>query len=123
MAEARRDNHRANLAAGAGSWLPRVRQLRAMGRTWEEIARALNAALPAEAPRWTTERLVRSVKVLVTEGLAEAALLNPAPKDQPMHNLVDVVAGIAGAAPRPTLREIAARLEAMRVRTARGGTT
>ena len=33
-----------------------------------------------------------------------------------------MVAGIAGTTPRPTLREIAARLEAMRVRTARGGT-
>ncbi len=121
MAETRRDNHRAELTAGAGSWLPRVRQLRTMGRTWEEVARVLNAA--AGTRRWTTERLVRSVRTLVAEGIAEAALLDPAPKDQPTHNLVDLVAGIAGTTPRPTLKEVAARLEAMRVRTARGGTT
>ena len=65
---------------------------------------------------------MRSVRALAAEGFAEAALLQPAPKDPPTHNLADVVAGIAGAAPRPTLCEIAARLEAMRVRTARGGT-
>ena len=123
MAEARKDNHRAELAAGASAWLPRVRQLRGMGRTWEEVARALNAATAGAAPRWTTERLVRSVRTLAAEGLAEAELLKAAPRERPTHNLVDVVAGIAGATPRPTLKEIAARLEAMRVRTARGGTT
>jgi DNA invertase Pin-like site-specific DNA recombinase len=122
MAEARKDGHRAELAAGASAWLPRVRQLRGMGWTWKEVARALNAAA-AGAPRWTTERLVRSVRTLAAEGLAEAELLKPAPRERPMHNLVDVVAGIAGATPRPTLTEIAARLEAMRIRTARGGTT
>jgi DNA invertase Pin-like site-specific DNA recombinase len=67
MAAARKDNHRAELAAGASTWLPWVRQLRARGRSWEEVARALNtaAAGPDTPRRWTTERLVRSVKTLV----------------------------------------------------------
>jgi hypothetical protein len=121
MAEARKDSHRAGLAAGASAWLPRVRRLRAEGRSWEEAARALNAGAPAGGRRWTAERLARSVRALAAEGLAEAALLEPAPRARPAHSLAEVVAGIAGAGPRPTLRQIAARLEAMRVRTARGG--
>jgi DNA invertase Pin-like site-specific DNA recombinase len=57
MAPARKDNHRAELAAGASTWPPRLRQLRARGRSWEEVVRALNtaAAGPDTLRRWTRE--------------------------------------------------------------------
>ena len=74
-----------------------------------------------EAPRWTQERLLRSVRRLVGEGLAEASLLAPvAPKAAP-DRLLAVVAGIVLSEPQATLRAIGARLEALHERTPRGG--
>lgn len=125
IAATRKDNHVANLIDGAGVWLPRVRQLRSYGWTWEEVSKALNSSADQieGARQWTMERLVRSVKILVKEGMAEAELLKRAQRDAPARNLVDIVAGIAGQAPRPTLKQVATRLEDMRVKTPKGGST
>ena len=96
--------------------------------------RAADAALPAlgrcrarpesQPPRstWTVERLRRTVRRLVSEGIVEAKLLDRAPRQAGDDRLIRLVAGIAAAAPGRTLQQIAAQLEAMRERTPRGGT-
>ena len=85
--------------------------------------RYLNAHQTGDAPprRWTQERLLRAVRTLAAEGLAERSLLAPAPRKAAPDRLLAVVAGIVLSAPQATLREIGARLEALREPTPRGG--
>jgi hypothetical protein len=54
--------------------------------------------------------------------LAEKDLLTPAERPAAPNRLLAVVAGIVRSDPTATLREIAARLEAIREPTPRGGT-
>jgi hypothetical protein len=68
------------------------------------------------------ERLRRTVRRLVTEGLVEAQLLERARPQSGDDRLIRLVAGIKAAAPDRTLQQIAAQLETMRERTPRGGT-
>ncbi|MDO9713086.1 recombinase family protein [Paracraurococcus lichenis] len=109
------------LAAGADAWLPAVRRLRAEGRPWEAVVRYLNARQPAGAPRWTGERLLRAVRALAAEGMAKRSLLDPVPRRAAPDRLLAVVAGIVLSDPRATLRQIGARLAALREPTPRGG--
>jgi hypothetical protein len=67
----------AGLLAQADAWLPTVRRLRP-AQSWEQVVLAVNQALPPERRRFTRDRLVRTVRRLVAEGLAEPALLAPA---------------------------------------------
>lgn len=60
---------------------------------------------------------------LVAEGLAEPDLLAPARSAPRPDRLLAVVAGIVRFDPGATLRAIGARLEAIRERTPRSGTT
>ena len=76
--EARRASYLARLVAGADAWLPAVQRLRTDGRAWDDVVRYLNARRAAGAPHWTSERLVRAVRRMVAEGMAEQALLAPA---------------------------------------------
>jgi DNA invertase Pin-like site-specific DNA recombinase len=98
------------------TWLPTVRRLRPQ-HTWDDVARILNAS----GQSWTAERLRRTTRRLVKEGLAEKALLSKSPPRLPSERLLTLVAGIAIAAPELTLRDIAAQLERMRERAPRGG--
>lgn len=109
------------LIAGADAWLPTVRRLRADSRPWEAVVRYLNTHRPAEAPRWTQERLLRAMRRLVAEGMAERLLLDPVPHRAAPDRLLAVVAGIVLSDPQATLRQIGARLEALRESTPRGG--
>jgi DNA invertase Pin-like site-specific DNA recombinase len=104
--------------ADLDTWLPMVRRLRP-AQPWGDVVRVLNRS--ATVP-WTAERLRRTVRRLVAEGLAEPALLGRAPPERPDDRLVRLVAGIAAAAPGRSLQQIAAQLEAMHERTPRGGT-
>jgi Resolvase, N terminal domain len=121
VAAARRAAYLDQLIAGADAWLPAVRRLRAEGRPWEAVVRYLNARREGDAPRWTQERLLRAVRALAAEGLADQALLAPVPRRPAPDRLLSVVAGIVLSDPRATLREIGARLEALREPTPRGG--
>ncbi|MFZ6765247.1 recombinase family protein [Pseudoroseomonas sp. WGS1072] len=122
-AAARQASYLARLITGADAWLPAVRRLRQDGRSWEDVVRYLNARRAAGLPGWTGERLVRAVRRLVAEGLAEPDLLTPARPAPAPDRLLAVVAGIVRSDPGATLRVIGARLEAIRERTPRGGTT
>ena len=78
--------------------------------------------IDSQAAQWTVERLRRTVRRLVSEGIVEAALLDRARPQLGDDRLIRLVAGIKAAAPDRTLQQIAAQLEAMRERTPRGGT-
>ena len=88
------------------------------GQPWGDVVRVLNRTTDGS---WTAERLCRTVRLLVTEGIVEATLVGRAPHQPGDDRLVRLVAGIAAAAPDRTLQQIAAQLEAMRERTPRGG--
>jgi hypothetical protein len=67
------------LLPGADAWLATVRRLRP-ARSWDEVTEAVNTALSSDQPAFTRERLVRSVRLLMREELAEPALLDRAPR-------------------------------------------
>jgi len=118
LAATRRAAALAALIADAEAWLPVVRRLRP-GRPWGEVARAINAALPAGRQRWSIARLARATRRFVDEGLAEPELLAPAPRRAAPDRLVSVVAAMARSG--LSLRAMAAELEAMREPPPRGG--
>ena len=96
-----------------------MRRLRP-ARPWAEVLHAVNAALPP-GRRWSEARLIRAVRRFAAEGLAEPALLSPAPRRRPPDRLVALAAGIARSNPALSLRAIGAELTALRERTPRGG--
>src|SRR5215472_1806548 len=120
LAGARRAAALAGLIAGAEEWLPVVRRLRP-ARPWPEVAAAVNTQLPSGRRRWTEERLVRAVRRFADEGLAERALLSPAPRRRAPDRLVALAAGIVRGNPALSLRAIGAELAALRERPPRGG--
>ena len=110
--------HLDGVLAQLDTWLPTVRRMRP-AQPWGDVVRVLNRTT---ASTWTVERLRRTVRRLVSEGIVEAKLLDRAPRQPGDDRLIRLVAGIAAAAPDRTLQQIAAQLEAMRERTPRGGT-
>jgi len=115
---ARDARHLSGVLSGLDSWLPTVKRMRPK-HTWGDIVRVLNHG---QAETWTVERLRRTVKRLIGEGLVEASLLGRAERPAGDERLVRLVAGIRAAAPDRTLQQIGTQLEAMRERTPRGGT-
>ena len=120
VSDARSAAYLRKLTEGAELWLPTVRRLRVEGRPWDDVVRYLNARRQDGSPPWTQERLLRAVKRFVAEGLAEPHLLTPALREAAPDRLLAVVAGIVRSDPKATLREIGARLEAIREKTPRG---
>jgi len=116
LSAARRRGHLADLTAGMSSWLPIVRRMRPE-HPWDEVARSLRHQT---GQIWNADRLRRSVRLLVNEGLADARLIAPSPRRTPEDRLMMLVTGIANANPDLTLRDIAGQLEAMHERTPRG---
>jgi DNA invertase Pin-like site-specific DNA recombinase len=109
--------HLKAVLAQLDAWLPTVRRMRPH-QPWGDVLRVLNRG---EA-HWTVERLRRTVKRLVGEGIVEARLLDRAQPQPSDDRLIRLIAGIRAAAPERTLQQIAAQLEAMHERTPRGGT-
>lgn len=111
----------ATLLTGVDTWLPIVRRMRP-DQAWGDVVGSLNArGGTLDGKLWTAERLRRSVRRLVREGLADHKLLGRMPRQIPENRLLNLVAGIFMANPQLTLREIAVQLEAMHERTPRGG--
>lgn len=102
--------------ATANQWLPTVRRMRPE-HSWHDIARVLKQ----RSLDWTPERLRRAVKWLVSEHMADRALLQKSPPRLPEDRLMTLVAGIHGSNPDLTLRQIASQLEQLHERTPRGG--
>jgi DNA invertase Pin-like site-specific DNA recombinase len=110
--------HLDSVLAQLDTWLPTVRRMRPT-QPWGDVVRVLNGTCNTT---WTVERLRRTVRRLVSEGIVEATLLDRAPRQQGDDRLIRLVAGIKAAAPDRTLQQIAAQLEDMRERAPRGGT-
>lgn len=98
------------LVKTSAAWLPTVQVMRPLS-SWGEVARVIGGDM-------TIERLRRSVKRLVDQGLADAALQGRAPLKQSKHHLVDVIKALSETR---TLQQVANRLEEMGERTPRGG--
>lgn len=117
MRNAQKAAYGARVQATAQQWLPTVRRMRP-DHTWDDIARFLKQ----RGLDWSPERLRRAVKWLVTEGMADAALMRKSPPRLPEDRLMTLVAGIQSSNPQLTLRQIASQLERLHERTPRGGT-
>lgn len=115
--QARNKTHMESVFARMDSWLPTVRRLRPEKR-WDDVVRVLNSV---GGVGWTAERLRRTVRRLVAEGIVERSLLDRAPRRKIDDRLIVLVRGIATAAPDLTLQQIASQLETMREKTPRGG--
>jgi DNA invertase Pin-like site-specific DNA recombinase len=116
---ARERSHLADLTTTMSSWLPIVQRMRP-DHPWEDVARSLNHE---RGQKWSVDRLRRSVKRLVREGLADPGLIVPSPRRTPQDRLMSLITGIANANPDLTFRDIASQLEAMHERTPRGSST
>lgn len=116
MTAAQKAAYGTRIQTSANQWLPTVRRMRP-DHTWDDIARVLKQ----RGLDWTPERLRRAVKWMVSEGMADAAMLRKSPPRLPEDRLMTLVAGIHSSNPDLTLREIAAQLERLHERTPRGG--
>lgn len=132
LQHAREDAYLARVLAGAEAWLPLVVRLRAEeGRTWDEVARAVNARAAqggsgAGEGGWTKPRLVRAVRVLARDGLVPEAVLTGrgqrrTAESREREGVLRAVAAIVGENPKARLREIGERLAALRCFPPRGG--
>lgn len=104
------------LGETAQDWVPEVRRLRPH-LPWADVLRVVNA----RSGGWTEARLKRAAKAYVAEGLLPATVLARAPRPPADARRLALVAALAGAEPPPSLRAIAARLEALHEPTPRGG--
>jgi DNA invertase Pin-like site-specific DNA recombinase len=68
--------HLKGLLARLDTWLPTVRRMRP-AQPWGDVVRVLNRTGEA---KWTTERLRRTVRRLVAEGIVEPGLFDRAPR-------------------------------------------
>lgn len=116
MAAIQKAAYGARIQASAHQWLPTVRKMRPY-HTWDDIARLLKQ----RGLNWTSERLRRAVKWLVSEHMADANLMSKSPPRIAEDRLMSLVAGIHSSNPNLTLREIASQLERLHERTPRGG--
>jgi len=115
---ARNKVHMEKILAKVDGWLPIVRQYRP-SKPWGDVARLLKASGQSQ---WTAERLRRTVRRLVSEGIVDRSLLNRAPRQNIEGRLMAVVTAIAGSMPGPTVERIASRLESMQERSPLGAT-
>lgn len=133
VARARDDRRSERVAAGAGEFLPVVRRLRP-AQPWDRVVDVLNTAVkkrPGDNPApWTRDALIRAVRRLVADGLAEPDLLKAAPRRAKKaiaqdKRLVELVATIhnAAAGEKPTLTRIGRQLERQGVLTKTGART
>ena len=91
------------------------------------MAAAVNAALPRGRRPFTQARLVRSLRLLAAEGLADTGLLAAAPRGHARRGglararAVEVAAALVSSRPGLTLAEVGAELVRLRHLPPRGG--
>lgn len=126
LAASRRASRLAGLLPGLDTWLPLVRRLRP-ARAWPEVTEAVNAALPARLRRFTTDRLVSAVKLLVAEGLTEQGLLGAAPRRMARKGIaarkraMEVTAALLAGRRTMTLAQLGIELTRLGLVPPRGG--
>jgi len=126
LAAARRAGRLAGLLPGLDEWLPLVRRLRP-ALPWPEVVEQVNAALPKGRRPFTTARLVRSLRLLAAEGLADEALLAATPRGQSRRGglartrAVEVAAALVSSRPGMTLAAVGTELVRLRHHPPQGG--
>jgi hypothetical protein len=91
------------------------------------VTSAVNEALPTGLDRFTTDRLVTSVKFLIVEGLAEKELLGRAPRQREVKGVMarqrasEVAAALVAGRPKITLEQLGVELNRMGHKSPRGG--
>lgn len=116
VSQARDKRYLDELIATAPTWLPVVQQLRPT-HGWDSVVEVLNR----QGQDWTIERLRRAVHRLVREKMADNKLLIRSPRRIPANRLMKLVAAIAIADPRLSLRDIAAQLDKSGEKPLHGG--
>lgn len=116
LALAREKVYLDELISTADLWIPTVRRMRSH-QPWEDVVRVLCG----RGQSWTVDRLRRAVGELVSQHMADSAILRPAPRNKPEDRLMALIAGITMADPSLSLWNIGAQLECMRERTPHGG--
>lgn len=112
---ARDETYVTQLIDSMDTFMPTVRELRP-AKPWPDVAEAVSRVTGTV---WTVERLTRSVRRLVGEGMVDRKVLGkaPRPRRRRSEELAVLVQGIALANPGMSLRGIAKQLEAMKIRT------
>jgi DNA invertase Pin-like site-specific DNA recombinase len=115
---ARDETHVTQLIDTMDTFIPTVLQLRP-ARPWPDVAEAVSRATGVT---WTVERLIRSVRRLVGEGMVQRKVLAkaPRPRRRRSEELALLVQGLALTNPGLSLRGIGGQLEAMKIRTPAG---
>lgn len=123
LARARARARLARALPAAETWLGPVRRLRP-ATPWPEVARAVNARLPAGAQPFSPERLARLARLFAAEGLLDRAVLAPAPRRGRAGGTpraVELAAAYLRGRPEATLAELGAALARLGARPPRGG--
>jgi hypothetical protein len=126
LAASRQASRLAALLPDLDRWLPLVRKLRP-GHAWPDVTAAVNMAQPASHRRFTMDRLVSAVRLLVAEGLAERELLDTAPRRPSRRGLAgqkratEVVAALVAGRTAITLAQVGIELTRLGLAPPRGG--
>jgi hypothetical protein len=115
---ARDETHVTQLIDSMDAFIPTVLRLRP-AKPWPDVAEAVSRATGVI---WTVERLMRSVRRLVGEGIVDRKVLAKAPRPlrRRSEELALLVQGLALTNPSLSLRGIGGQLEAMKIRTPAG---
>jgi len=118
---ARDETHVTQLIDSMDTFIPTVLTLRP-AKPWPLVAEAVSRATGVT---WTVERLTRSVRRLVGEGMVDRKVLGkaPRPRRRRSEELALLVQGLALTNPGLSLRGIGSQLEAMKIRTPAGKRT
>lgn len=118
IVRARDETHVNQLIDSMDTFIPLVLQMRP-ARPWPEVAEAVSRTTGIT---WTVERLMRSVRRLVGEGMVDRKVLEkaPRPRRRRSEELALLVQGLALTNPGLSLRGIGGQLEAMKIRTPAG---
>jgi DNA invertase Pin-like site-specific DNA recombinase len=123
LARAREEARLARALPAAETWIGQVRRLRPV-TPWPELARAVNAGLPADARPVSAPRLKRLARLFVRHGLLEPAALAPAPRRRKgggRTRAMELAAAYLRGRPDATLAELGAALLRLGARPAHGG--
>lgn len=115
---ARDETHVTQLIDSMDTFIPTVLALRPT-TPWPKVAAAVSQTTGVT---WTVERLMRSVRRLVGEGMVDRKVLrkSPRPLRRRSEELAHLVQGLALTNPGMSLRDIGGQLEAMKIRTPAG---
>ena len=116
ISKAKKDAHLDKLRGTVDDWLPTVRELRPAS-PWDAVVKVLHEKGKGS---WTVDRLKRSVRRLVAERLADAALLARAPKRPMNMRALEAAAMLRMANPQITYRQIGDALQQRQIPSPRG---